>query len=245
MKVEIWSDVVCPWCAIGRARLGHALERFDHGDAVEVVWRSFELDPTAPPLREGGLVDHLARKYGMSLEQAEASQHRLTQLAAEEGLDFRFDRARPGNTFDAHRLLHLAAQHGRQHELKGRLLRAYFTEGEAIGEGATLARLATEVGLDPDEVEAVLAGDAFAEAVRADEREATELGVSGVPFFVVDRHYGVSGAQPTDLLVEVLEQAWADAATPSATPSATVTGERADDGEHGRAEACDDDSCAT
>jgi predicted DsbA family dithiol-disulfide isomerase len=222
VKVEIWSDVVCPWCAIGKARFEQAVARFDHGDEIEVVWRSFELDPSAPRRHEGDLVERLASKYGMAREQAEASQVRLTTMAAELGLDFRFDRAQSGNTFDAHRLLQLAGDHGRQGVLKERLLRAYFTEGEPIGEMDTLRRLAVEVGLDPAEVDRVLGGDAFADAVRADEAEATALGVTGVPFFVVDRRFGVSGAQPADLLLDVLEQAWADA-----TPAAGDDGEAA------------------
>jgi predicted DsbA family dithiol-disulfide isomerase len=211
VKVEIWSDVVCPWCAIGKARFERAVAEFGHGDEVEVVWRSFELDPTAPRRLEGDLVDRLADKYGMAREQAEASQARLTSMAVEEGLEFRFDRAQTGNTFDAHRLLHLAADHGFQGALKDRLFRAYFTEGEPIGDPDTLRRLAVEVGLEPTEVDRVLAGDAYADAVRADEAEAQALGVTGVPFFVVDRRFGVSGAQSSDLLVDVLTEAWNEA----------------------------------
>jgi len=233
VKVEIWSDVVCPWCAIGKSRFEAAVERFEHGDQVEVVWRSFELDPTAPHRHEGDLVERLASKYGMSREQAEASQAHLTTMAADEGLDFHFERAQSGNTFDAHRLLHLAGEHGRQGELKDRLFRAYFTEGEPIGDPATLRRLAVEVGLDPAAVDAVLAGDTYAEAVRADEAEASALGVSGVPFFVVDRRFGVSGAQPADLLLDVLQQAWVD------QPPLTMVAAGAD-----AADACDADGCA-
>lgn len=210
MKVEIWSDVVCPWCSIGKSRFEAAVERFEHGDQVEVVWRSFELDPQAAHQHDGDLVDRLAQKYGMTRDQAQAAQARLTAVAAEAGLDFRFDRAQSGNSFDAHRLLHLAAEVGRQNDLKDRFFRAYFTEGEAIGEPETLRRLAVDVGLDLGEVDRVLAGDAFADAVRADEAEAVALGVSGVPFFVVDRRFGVSGAQSADLLLDVLRQAWMD-----------------------------------
>jgi predicted DsbA family dithiol-disulfide isomerase len=231
VQVEIWSDVVCPWCSIGKRRFEHALERFEHRDDVEVVWRSFELDPTAPRRREGELVDHLARKYGMAREQAVASQTHLTATAAEEGLDFHFERAQGGNTFDAHRLLHLAADQGRQGELEERLFEAYFTEGAPIGEVDTLRRLAVDVGLDAAEVDRVLAGDAFADAVRADEKEASDLGVSGVPFFVVDRRYGVSGAQPADVLLEVLERAWTES-----QPLTMVTSTDAD-------VACADGSC--
>ena len=234
MKVEIWSDVVCPWCSIGKSRFEAAVERFEHGDQVEVVWRSFELDPQAPNHHDGELVDRLAQKYGMTRDQAEAAQARLTAVAAEEGLDFRFDRAQSGNSFDAHRLLHLAAGDGLQNDLKDRLFRAYFTEGEAIGEPETLRRLAIEVGLDPVEVDRVLSGDAFADAVRADEAEAKARGVSGVPFFVVDRRFGVSGAQSADLLLDVLRQAWGD--QPPLTVIAAV--------EAGAGVECDADGCA-
>jgi predicted DsbA family dithiol-disulfide isomerase len=146
----------------------------------------------------------------MSLEQAEASQRSLSELAAAEGLDYHLDRTAGGNSFDAHRLLHLAAATGMQDTLKERLLRAYFTEGEAIGRPDVLARLATEAGLDPAEVADVLAGDGFAAEVRADEERARLLGINGVPFFAIDNRYGISGAQPADLILSALEQAWSE-----------------------------------
>jgi predicted DsbA family dithiol-disulfide isomerase len=178
---------------------------------VQVIWRSFELDPGAPAVSDVGASERLARKYGVSRERAEQMHDHMTQVAAVDGLGFHFDRARSGNTFDAHRLLHLARAHGVQPALKERLMRAYFSEGEAIGDPDTLARLAGDVGLPPGEVQAVLDGEAYADEVRADEREAAELGIQGVPFFVLDRRYGVSGAQPADLLLQALEQAWAEA----------------------------------
>src|SRR5713226_7661264 len=210
MKVEIWSDVVCPWCYIGKRRFESALGRFSHRDDVEVVWRSFELDPSAPARRTGDSAERLAAKYGMSREQAVASQDRLTQRAGQEGLALHAHQARAGNTFDAHRLLHRASERGRQDEVKERLFRAYFSEGEPIGQAETLVRLAAEVGLDSAEAEAVLASDTYTADVRAEEQEARELGINGVPFFVVDRRYGVSGAQPADVLLQVLDRAWAD-----------------------------------
>jgi predicted DsbA family dithiol-disulfide isomerase len=210
VKVEIWSDIVCPWCAIGKRRFEAALARFDHRDEVEVRWRSFELDPAAPSLRAEPLAEHLAAKYGVELAQAEAMQAQMTATAEAEGLSFRFDIARAGNTFDAHRLLHLAADHGLQDTLKERLLSAYLGEGEPVGDRATLARLAAEAGLDRDDAAAVLGGDAYADAVRADEADGRALGISGVPFFVIERTYGVSGAQSPDVLVSALDRAWAD-----------------------------------
>jgi predicted DsbA family dithiol-disulfide isomerase len=210
MKVEIWSDVVCPWCYLGKRRFEDALARFAQRDEVDVVWRSFELDPTALPERELLGAEHLAAKYGMSLEEAQSSQRRLTGLAAAEGLEYHLEKTAGGNSFDAHRLLHFAAASGRQEELNERLLRGYFTEGEAIGRRDVLARLADDVGLEPAEVAGVLAGDQFGEAVRADEQRARLLGINGVPFFAVDERYGISGAQSSDLLLSALEQAWSE-----------------------------------
>lgn len=238
MQVEIWSDVVCPWCYIGKRRFEEALGRFEHHDEVEVTWRSFELDPTAPAVREGDNVERLARKYGMSLADAQAAQDRVVRVAGDEGLRFDFSIAKGGNTFDAHRLIHLAGERGgpaAQDAMKERLLRAYFVEGEAIGDHEVLMRLAREQGLDGDVVRAVLDGDGYAEAVRADEREARSLGVSGVPFFVVDRAYGVSGAQPPDVLLEMLTTAW------TAAHPIEMIGTRPDE-PAGSAE-CEGDSC--
>lgn len=208
MLVEIFSDVVCPWCAVGKRRFETALERFEHADQVEVVWRAYELDPTAPARRGGDPAERLASKYGMTVEQASAAQAQMTVTAAAEGLEFHLERAQSGNTFDAHRLLHLAREHGVADQLKDRLFAAYFTEGVAIGERENLVRLAGEVGLDPSMCETVLDGDQFADEVRAEERDAFELGVTGVPFFVVDRTYGIAGAQSPDAIRDVLEQAW-------------------------------------
>ena len=208
MKVEIWSDVVCPWCYIGKRRFEQALRGFAHRDEVEVVWRSFELDPDAPASRDGSYAERLAEKYGTSVPEAQQMIDSMTAAAAAEGLDFHFELARPGNTFDAHRLLHLAAECGVQDAVKERLVHATFTEGEPISDHETLVRLVAEAGLDADQATAVLAGDAFAPDVRADEREARSLGINGVPFFVIDRRYAVSGAQPAEQLQRALEQAW-------------------------------------
>ncbi len=202
LTVEIWSDVVCPWCYIGKRRFEAAVERFD-GD-VEVTWRSFELDPSAPAVRERNASEHLAAKYGMSVEQALASHAQMTELAAQEGLEYHFERASGGNSFDAHRLIHLAAAHGKQGEAKERLMRAYFTEGVPIGDREALIGLGEELGLD---ARAALESDAYADAVRDDEMLAQQIGIQGVPFFVLNRRYGVSGAQPAEVLVQALEKA--------------------------------------
>ncbi|HEV7665245.1 MAG TPA: DsbA family oxidoreductase [Chloroflexota bacterium] len=235
MNVEIWSDVVCPWCYIGKRRFETALSQFAHRDDVELVWRSFELDPTAPAIRTEDTAAHLAAKYGMSREQAKASQDRLVKLGAEDGLEYRFDISRSGNTFDGHRLLHLAHELGVQDAAKERLFRAYFTEGEAIGDPTALTRLLAEVGVPETESRAVLESDRYADAVRADENEARELGINGVPFFVVERRYGVSGAQPADVLLQVLERAWAES---HPTPQLISVGAGASD------TTCTDETCA-
>jgi predicted DsbA family dithiol-disulfide isomerase len=207
LTVEIWSDVVCPWCYIGKRRFEAALADFPH--EVEYTWRSFELDPSAPATREHSASEHLAAKYGMSLEQAQASHTQMTDLAAQEGLEYHLENARGGNSFDAHRLIHLAAAHDKQDEAKERLMRAYFTEGVAIGDREALVALAADIGLDPDEARSVIESDAYADAVRADEQLAHRIGINGVPFFVLDRRLGVSGAQPAQVLMQALEKACA------------------------------------
>jgi predicted DsbA family dithiol-disulfide isomerase len=208
VHVEIWSDVACPWCYVGKRRFAAALAAFDGRDEVRVTWRSFELDPHAPREREVDSATHLAQKYGMTHEEAQASQQRLADVAAADGLDMRFDLARGGNTFDAHRLVHLGEAHGVQDAMKERLMRAYFTEGERIGDADALARLGLDVGLPEDEVRDVLATDRYAAEVREDERTAMSLGISAVPFFVVDRKIGAAGAHPPDALGELLRRGW-------------------------------------
>jgi predicted DsbA family dithiol-disulfide isomerase len=212
--VEIWSDVVCPWCYVGKRNFEAALAGFEHRDEVEVTWRSFELDPSAPTEREGDYVTHLAKKYGMGRGQAQNMIDSMKEKGAGVGLVLDFGRARPGNTVDAHRLLHLAREKGLQGALKERLLGATFSEGEPIGDRAALVRLAEEVGLAADETSAVLDSDAYATDVRADEEMAMDLGISAVPFFVIDRTFGIPGAQPPDVILRALERAWEKASTP-------------------------------
>ena len=228
-EVEIWSDVVCPWCYVGKRQFEEAVSRFGHADEVTVVWRSFELDPTSPPQVGMSMDRLLQRKYGMSEEEARSANHRMTELAAGVGLEYHLDNVRPGNTFDAHRLIHLAGTHGLGGAMKERLLAAYFTEGQSVGDRSTLATLAEQVGLDRAEVDEALAGEAFGPEVRADESRATALGASGVPFFVIDETFGVAGAQGADVLLGALERAWATShpltlstagsRTPAATPA--------------------------
>ncbi len=211
MDVDIWSDIACPWCYIGKRRFEAALAQFEHRDEVEVTWRSFELDPEAPAERSGDRLQLLAAKYGMSVEQARDSQRQLTELAAAEGLDFQLDSARGGLTFDGHRIIHLAAQQGLGDPMKERLLRAYFTEGELIADHEALVRMAGEVGLSETEARLVLAGDRFADEVRADEAIAQRLGIGAVPTFVVNRKLAISGANPPEQLLSLLREGWQQA----------------------------------
>ncbi|GAC1611464.1 MAG: protein disulfide isomerase FrnE [Mycobacteriales bacterium] len=229
MRIDIWSDVVCPWCWIGKRRLETAVLRFPH--PVDVRWHAFELDPAAPASREGSYEQRLAHKYGCSVAEAAQMTARMTAVGADEGLDFRFDRAQPGNTFDAHRLLHLAGERGVQNAVKERLFQATFTDGELVSDHQTLIRLAVEAGLSADEAAAVLADDRYADEVRVDEERARELGISGVPFFVVDGRYGVSGAQSPELLLAALERAQGDSAPLQLVGTAP-------------ADSCEGDACA-
>jgi predicted DsbA family dithiol-disulfide isomerase len=209
VDVEIWSDIACPWCYVGKRRFEAALEQFEHQDEVNVIWRSFELDPGAPSERTGDRAERLAQKYGMTVEQAREAERRLAGVAMGDGLALRFDIARSGTTFDAHRLVHLAETHDLQDAMKERLLRAYFTEGELMSDHDTLVRMAIEIGLEEHEVRELLAGERYTDEVRADERTAGELGISAVPTFVVDRKLGASGAQPPEALLDLLREGWA------------------------------------
>lgn len=228
LTVDAWSDIACPWCSIGKRRLEMALERFPHRDHVTVVWHAFELDPSAPKDRSASpsAVPHakrLADKYGTSLAQAEAMIARVADTAKADGLDFRFDILREGNTFDAHRLVHLGKVLGLQGKVKERLFRAYFSEGERMGDTETLVRLGSECGLDAERVRAMLASDEFAADVRADEDAARQLGITGVPFFVLGARYAVSGAQPAQVMLQALERAWTDVAGAVSSPAEGAT----------------------
>lgn len=208
MKVEIWSDYVCPFCYIGKRKFEFALEKFAHKDQIETVFRSFELDPSADPNSNVSTYSMLASKYGMSVEQAKATTVNVAEQAAAVGLTFNFDGTVFTNTFDAHRAVHFAAEHGKDKELSERLFKAYFTDGENVGNRERLAELASEVGLDTAAVADVLAANKFADAVRAEEEEGSRLGIRGVPFYVIDRKYAVSGAQSPEVFLDTLNKAW-------------------------------------
>ncbi|MFI6928802.1 DsbA family oxidoreductase [Streptomyces sp. NPDC050287] len=234
MRVEIWTDIACPWCYVGKARFDKALEAFPHRDQVEVVHRSFELDPGRAKGDVQPVISMLTKKYGMSEAQAQAGEENLGAQAAAEGLAYRTRDRDHGNTFDMHRLLHFAKEQGRQDELIQILYRANFADERSVfSEGdERLVELAVAAGLDADAARTVLADPtAYADDVRADEREAAELGANGVPFFVLDRKYGVSGAQPTELFAQALTQAWGE------RPALKLIDE-------GDAQACGPDGCA-
>ncbi len=208
MDVEIWSDINCPWCYIGKRRFEAAMAGFAQASEVNVTWRSFELDPNAPAETPGNGVKVLAEKYGVPLQRAREMEQNVTRIAAADGLEYNLEQARIGSSFDAHRLVHLATLQGLQDAMEERLFRARFSEGKLVSDPETLVQLGSEAGLDGAEVRAMLAGDEFASDVREDEATAHQLGISGVPMFVVDRAYGMSGAQPAEQLLALLEHAW-------------------------------------
>jgi predicted DsbA family dithiol-disulfide isomerase len=210
MQVEIWSDVMCPFCYIGKRRFEKALSAFPHRDQIEVRWRSFQLNPDLHAAHGMNINEYLAEHKGITLEQARELNGKVTQMAAELGLHYDFDRAIVANSFDAHRFAHLAAAHGLGDAAEEALFKAYFTEGRDISDHPTLVQLGTEIGLDAGDIQQALSGDAYASAVHEDIREAAQLGARGVPFFVLDRKYAVSGAQPEDTFAGALTQAYTE-----------------------------------
>jgi predicted DsbA family dithiol-disulfide isomerase len=226
LELEVWSDIACPWCYVGKRRLETALQRFPHADQVTVTWRAFELDPGAPKQQDSKVshAERIARKYGMSVAQAQKSTDNLVQVARGEGLTFDFEHIRSGNTFDAHRLIHLGHERGVQDAVKERMMKAYFEQGELMSDHGTLVRLAVEAGLDEREATDVLASDTYAREVRAEEAQARELGISGVPCFVLGRRFAVSGAQSAEVMLSALQQAWSEHAAAPALAEGAVCG---------------------
>lgn len=204
MKIEVWSDIMCPFCYIGKRHLELALQQFPDME-VELVWKSFQLDPTITPQPGKDVYSYLAERKGMSLEESKQMHQHVVDRAAEVGLVYNYDKAIIANSFDAHRLLHLAKRNGKGDQLKEKLLAAYFTEGKDFGDKATLTSLGQEVGLKEEDIHTVLFTDMYAREVQSDIQEAQEIGVRGVPFFVFDRKYAVSGAQPIEAFVETIQ----------------------------------------
>lgn len=204
MLVEVWSDLICPWCYIGKRRFETALSRAQGNNEVQIVWRSFELDPNAPTNLTESLVQMLARKYDVSPQQAAEMNANVTQTAALVGLKYDLVHAQPGNTFDAHRLIHYAVTLGVGEKLMECLMQGYFCESLAIGNHEALTQAAINAGLEADAVRAVLSSDQYASEVRADEQRAAQLRIRGVPFFLFNGKEGISGAQPVDIFKEVI-----------------------------------------
>ncbi|MBF6174385.1 DsbA family oxidoreductase [Nocardia blacklockiae] len=232
VQVEIWTDINCPFCYLGKRRFEQALAEFPHSSEVDVVHRSFELDPTLPRDHSGPVLAHIAEKYGISEAEAAANERGIAAQAEAAGLRYRTGGRDFGSSFDMHRLLHYALARGRQEQLLDALYRGNFADERPLfGDAERLVELAVEAGLDETDVRAVLADpEAYADAVRADEEQAARFGARGVPFFVFDRRYGVSGAQPPEVFTQVLERAWAEH-----EPALEVVG---------GADACGPDGCA-
>lgn len=210
LKIQIWSDVMCPFCYIGKRRIEGALAKFEHKDKVTIEWKSFQLDASFKASPDDNVVDHLAIKYGKDKAWAQQMVDNMTQNAKNSGLDFHFEKAILANSHNAHRLLHLAKKYNLGNELKEQLLKAYLTEGKDVNDLDVLSRLGQEVGLDKATVEEVLHSEAYADAVKKDILEAQQIGVQGVPFFVFDNKYAISGAQPEEMFLQALKQTWAE-----------------------------------
>ena len=208
LKVQIWSDIMCPFCYIGKRRIEEALSLFEHKDAVAIEWKSFQLDATFKASADDNMVDHLAEKYGKEKDWAQGMLDNMTQNAKNAGLDFHFEKAILANSFNAHRLLHLAKKYHLANDLEELLFKAYLTEGKNINDNNTLKELGLSVGLNAVEIDEVLSSDAYGKDVKQDIQNANAIGVQGVPFFVFDNKYAVSGAQPATAFLEILQKAW-------------------------------------
>ncbi|MBT2514179.1 DsbA family oxidoreductase [Arthrobacter sp. ISL-30] len=236
MKIEIWSDVACPWCYIGKRRFEAALAEFPHADSVKVQWRSYQLDPSLPEHYDGTELEYLSSRKGLAPEQVRQMFSHVAQQAKGEGLNYKFDDVVVANSFTAHRLIHLAAAHSKQDLAKERLLSDHFEHGKDIGSKDYLTALGIELGIDAREVAELFTTDKYSNNVRHDFAEARTLGITGVPFFVIDRKYGLSGAQPTALFTKALEQAWQEAHPLIAVGSSAVGSSSG--------EACGPDGCS-
>ncbi|OAB40894.1 DsbA family oxidoreductase [Paenibacillus glacialis] len=210
MQVEVWSDIACPFCYIGKRRIEAGLEQFANKDQVKIVYKSFQLNENAKKDITYDAYDSLSARSGMSREEAKAIHEGLAKQAEADGLDLRFDTLQLTNTLDAHRLLHFAALHGKNIEVAELLFKAYFTDCKHVGNHDTLIAIAAEAGIDPKATAKMLVSDQFTDEVRADHLEGNRLGVSGVPFYVIDRKYAISGAQPANVFLKTLEKAWGE-----------------------------------
>lgn len=210
MRVEIWSDIVCPFCYIGKRKFENALKDFKAKDNVEIIWKSFQLDPDVVPITGQSVDQYLANRKGVSVEKGKEMNDSMSNIASEVGLEYNLNTAVVNNTMNAHRLLHLAKQHGVQNDAKEALFKAYYTDSKNIGDNETLIDIGKIVGLDPTAIRSMLESDLYINEVREDQYEAQQIGVQGVPFFVFNNKYAVSGAQPTDVFTEVLEKVYGE-----------------------------------
>jgi predicted DsbA family dithiol-disulfide isomerase len=208
LKIQIWSDIMCPFCYIGKRRIEEALSQFGHKEAVDIEWKSFQLDAGFIPSPDDNLIEHLAEKYRKDTDWAQTMVDNMTQNAKTAGLDFHFEKAVLANSHNAHRLLHLAKKHNLANELKELLFKAYLTDGKDLNSLTALSELGIAVGLDADAVAQVLHSNDYSEDVKQDIQEANTKGVQGVPFFVFDNKYAISGAQPTTAFLQTLEKVW-------------------------------------
>lgn len=237
MKIEVWSDYICPFCYIGKRRLENALDQFEYKDEVELIFKSFELNPNAEKKIDRNIHEIIAKKYGISVEQAKVSNNQIVEQAKAVGLNYNFDDLIPTNTFDAHRLSHYAKTKGKANALSERILKAYFVDALNISDHKTLARLAGEIGLNSDDALKVLESDQYGEQVRKDEENASRLRISGVPYFVFNNQYVVSGAQPPELFLEVLDKVKKEEVS-----SEVVKGKNQDN-ENANEDSCSDGKC--
>ncbi|MDI9626450.1 MAG: DsbA family oxidoreductase [Bacteroidota bacterium] len=210
MKIEIWSDVMCPFCYIGKRNFETALEQFSNKNGIEVEWKSFQLDPSLPEVQDSNYTDYLMVSKGLGRPQVEGMLNNVTQMAKGVGLEYDFDRAVMVNSFKAHRVLQLAKVRGLGDAAEERLFRAFFTEGRNIADDDTLLELGKEAGLNETEIRSSLSDERYSDMVRQDIQEARAIGVTGVPFFVFNRKYAVSGAQPPQAFLQTLEKAYAE-----------------------------------
>lgn len=208
MKIEIWSDIICPFCYIGKRKFELALQDFKHKETVEIEWKSFQLDPSMQRQVPGSIDQYLSEKKGMTIEEAKQLNQQVTNMAKEVGLDYHFEKAIPNNTILAHQLLHFARQHNKQNEMKERLLQAYFIKGEDIGDINQLGEIARELGLDDKVAVESMTTNAYADEIEVDQYHAQQIGVRGVPFFVFNNKYAISGAQAVEAFSELIEKVW-------------------------------------
>lgn len=228
MKIEVWSDVVCPFCYIGKRKLEAALGQFAHSEDIELEWKSSQLSPNTITDPTTNIDSYLAKHKGIALEEAKRLNSHVTGMAKQVGLEYNFDKAVVANTFNAHQMLHFAKEEGKQNEAKEKVMHAYFTDGKNIDDPATLVELGEIIGLDPTELKKALENNTYSNAVKNDIQEAQQLGVRGVPFFVFDRKYAISGAQDASVFTQTLEKSFSEWRSNNPEPLKVIEGDSCD-----------------